>query len=230
MPGSGREAQWRFPPFFWRRQKLKVFENRRLRAGPCAVLLLRGEQAEAFVKHRLLAYTKGPPELVPKRKSMKRQLSAILLASMAMGAVHAEAEVYLCVGEDGSKEYKNVGVTKGCKKVDLPGVTLIPAPARKPAPLQAAAKPDASPGFPKVDSEIQKRRDDERLQILTNELNAEQRKLADLEREYNNGQPERRGNERNYAKYQDRVAALKEELARTERNIEALRREIGNLK
>ncbi|MGV3741728.1 MAG: DUF4124 domain-containing protein, partial [Burkholderiaceae bacterium] len=48
--------------------------------------------------------------------------------------------------------------------------------------------------------------------------------------EYNNGEPERQGNERNYAKYQERVASMKEDLNRTEKNIEALKREIGNLK
>ena len=61
-------------------------------------------------------------------------------------------------------------------------------------------------------------------------MKSEEQKLANLKKEYNNGEPERQGDERNYAKYQERVASMKDDIARTEKNIEALKREIGNLK
>ena len=61
-------------------------------------------------------------------------------------------------------------------------------------------------------------------------MKSEEQKLANLKRDYNNGEPDRRGDERNYAKYQDRVASMKEDIDRTEKNIEALKREISNLK
>lgn len=32
-------------------------------------------------------------------------------------------EVFLCVDENGKKYYANTGATKGCKKIDLPGIT-----------------------------------------------------------------------------------------------------------
>jgi predicted RNase H-like nuclease (RuvC/YqgF family) len=51
-----------------------------------------------------------------------------------------------------------------------------------------------------------------------------------MKREYNNGEPERRGDERNYAKYQERVASLKDSISRSEKNVEALRREISNIR
>jgi hypothetical protein len=60
-------------------------------------------------------------------------------------------------------------------------------------------------------------------------LQTEEQKLAELRKEFNNGEPERRGDERNYAKYQERVL-MKDNIARTEKNVEALKREIGNLK
>jgi hypothetical protein len=163
---------------------------------------------------------------------MKRQLLAMLLVSAAMGSAHAQTDVYLCVGDDGQKEYKNTGATKGCKRVDLPGITMIPAPVRRPATIQTAAVKTtvAPPGFPAVDGSTQKARDNDRRQILLDEMKAEEQKLADLKKEYNNGEPERRGDERNYAKYQERVASMKEDLSRTEKNLEALRREIGNIK
>jgi ubiquinone biosynthesis protein UbiJ len=81
-----------------------------------------------------------------------------------------------------------------------------------------------------VDSQTQKRRDLDRMQILTDEIRTEENKLAELKKEYQNGEPERLGSERNYAKYQERVATMKDDIARTEKNIEALKREIGQLK
>ena len=163
---------------------------------------------------------------------MKRQLLATIFTFSAFGVAHAQADVFLCVGENGQKEYKNTGATKGCKRVDLPSITMVPAPARKPASVQTASlKQSSAPAdFPKVDSGTQKARDSDRRQILTDELKAEEEKLANLKKEYNNGEPERRGDERNYAKYQERTASMKDDVARTEKNVEALRREIGNLK
>ena len=162
---------------------------------------------------------------------MKQQLVGLLLLTAAAGFVHAQSEVYLCVDDSGKKEYKNTGLTKGCKKVDLPGITMIPAPAKKPVAQTAAAKPASSPSdFPKVDGGMQKTRDNDRKQILLDEMKNEEQKLANLKKEFNDGEPERQGGERNYAKYQERVAAMKEDISRTEKNIEALKREISNLK
>ena len=50
-----------------------------------------------------------------------------------------------------------------------------------------------------------------------------------MQREYNNGEPERQGNERNYQKYLDRVAEMKMAIARKESDIAALKRELGKL-
>jgi hypothetical protein len=61
-------------------------------------------------------------------------------------------------------------------------------------------------------------------------MKIEEDKLAALKKEFNNGEPERRGDERNYAKYQERVASMQEDIGRSEKNIEALKRELGNLK
>lgn len=160
---------------------------------------------------------------------MKRQLAVLLLLAATVCYVHAQSDVYLCMDGHGNKEYKNTGITKGCKRVDLPGITMIPEPKR---PVQTASTKPASTsaGFPKVDSDTQKARDNDRRQILLDEMNNEEQKLANLKKDFNNGDPERRGDEHNYAKYQERVASLKEDIARTEKNIEALKREISNLK
>ncbi|MEC5218466.1 hypothetical protein RCH09_003437 [Actimicrobium sp. GrIS 1.19] len=163
---------------------------------------------------------------------MKLPLIGIALFSVFMQSAQAQTDVFLCVDEHGNKEYKNTGATKGCKKVELPGVTIIASPKRGALATQtAAAKPGSSPGdFPKIDSGTQKTRDNDRRQILLDELKTEEGKLANLKKDFNGGEPERQGDERNYAKYQERVAGMKDEIGRTEKNIEALKRELGNLK
>lgn len=156
---------------------------------------------------------------------MKRQF-AFLLCSIIVLPVFAQSDVYLCIDANGNKEYKNTGSTARCKKVDLPPMTTLPAPAKSAAPASKSAPSD----FPRVDDSVQKARDNERRQILQDELRKEEKKLADIRSEYNNGQPERLGSERNYAKYQERTATLKDNLERTEKNVEALKRELNNLK
>ena len=162
---------------------------------------------------------------------MRQQLAALILFYAAIGPAYAQSEVYLCIDEHGKKEYKNTGATNGCKKIDLPGITTFAAPAAKAPATSAGGKATASPSdFPRVDGNMQKERDNDRRQILQNELKSEQQKLEDLKKEYKGGQPDRLGSERNYAKYQERVKAMEEAIHRSERNMEALSREIGNMK
>ncbi|QAU34111.1 DUF4124 domain-containing protein [Janthinobacterium sp. 17J80-10] len=159
-------------------------------------------------------------------------ISAFLLAGFYSSSVLAQSEVFLCVDERGNKEYKNTGGTKGCKRVELPGITTIEAPrARQVAASgNAAPKVPAPTDFPKADGNAQKARDSDRRQILSDELKNEEQKLANLKKEFNNGEPERQGGERNYAKYQERAASMKQDVERSEKNVEALKREIANLK
>jgi len=131
--------------------------------------------------------------------------------------------VYVCTQANGVREYRNTGDVRGCRKLDTDSLSSIPAPS-------SVTQAKADPSFPKVDSQTQRRRDLDRLQILNDEIRTEENRLSELKKEYQNGEPERLGSERNYAKYQERVAAMKDEIARTEKNIEALKREIGQLK
>ena len=66
--------------------------------------------------------------------------------------------------------------------------------------------------------------------VLEAELKKAEARQAELQKEYNNGEPEKQGSEgRNYQKYLDRVAEMKAELARNESDIAGIRREIGRL-
>jgi len=165
-------------------------------------------------------------------------LALALACALAHAGARADSTVYKCVDKSGRVEFTDVN-KPGCKALDLPG--YMPAP-RAPTPSAAAssspaaimrqgAKPVASPGnFPRVDSATQRARDDDRRAILDEELRAEEQKLAGLKRDFNNGEPERQGNEKNYAKYQERVAQMRDDISRSEKNIEALRREISNIR
>ena len=156
---------------------------------------------------------------------MKNRLIICLILGLLAAPLLAQG-VFVCVQPNGTREYRNTGDIRGCRRLDTETISTIPAP---PANQQAkAATMDAS--FPRIDSQIQKRRDQDRLQILMDEVRTEESKLSEFRREYQNGEPERLGSERNYAKYQERVAMMKEEMTRTEKNIEALRREISQLK
>jgi hypothetical protein len=139
---------------------------------------------------------------------------------------------------------------RGCRTIDGAPVTVLHAAPRPrpPSPAasapgtapQAAARP-AAPGAAmpptaaarpegsRIDAGEQRRRDVERRAILEAELRREEQRLAELRLEFNDGQPERRGNERNYARYLERVANLRAAIERSESDIAALRREIDRL-
>jgi hypothetical protein len=163
---------------------------------------------------------------------MKYQFLGMCLFVLSSGYVHAQTDVYVCLDDRGNREYKNTGTTKGCRKVDLPNITTVPAPAKKPIVQASSAKSSSSSpsDFPRVDSGTQKTRDNDRKQILLDEMKTEEQKLAALKKDMGSGEPERRGDEHNYAKYQERVASMKDDINRTEKNIEALQREINNLR
>ena len=121
---------------------------------------------------------------------------------------------------------------KGCKIIEGTPITVIqgrapPArgrPARATAGSAAARPPEA-----RVDPRAQRARDSDSRRILEGELRREEERLAELRKEYNNGEPERQGNERNYQKYLDRVAELKSGIARKEGDIAAIKRELAKL-
>lgn len=161
----------------------------------------------------------------------------VLLLSLGMAAPWAaqSSDIYLCVDEQGNKSFQNVGNSKGCKRMDVGPVLSLPAPrlpaARSPVQPAVEERATASPAsFPRVDRDTQRTRDTDRRRILEDEMKVEEDRLQRLLTEYNNGEPERRGDERNYALYQERINRLREDIARTEVNVSALRREMSLLR
>ena len=166
--------------------------------------------------------------------ALRVEISAILgiAGLLACTSVLAQAEIYRCENESGVPLYQNVG-GKNCKKLDLAPLTSIPAPK-----LPAAAKSSGSTagvklspeGFPRVEPVTQQGRDSDRRRIIEDELKKEDTKLAELKKDFNGGEPERRSDERNAEKYQQRVQKLKEDIARGESSVGSLRRELALIK
>ena len=65
--------------------------------------------------------------------------------------------------------------------------------------------------------------------MLQTELRQAEERLASAQKEFNNGEPERQGNERNYQRYLDRVEEMRKSIERKQADIAAIRRELAKL-
>lgn len=154
---------------------------------------------------------------------------AVLAVGLGAGLVGAHAQdkpVYRCPGNlytDAmtAREARD----KGCKTLDGAPITVI----QSPVPRGGAAGKPATPANPgeRVGAEDQKARDTDARRILEAELRKEEDTLSTLRKDFNDGQPERRGDERNYQKYLDRVEEMKAAITRKEADVAALKRELS---
>ena len=157
-----------------------------------------------------------------------KAIQVLLAALLALFTAAASAQlVWKCDHPDGTSEYANgAAVPKGCKKVDIEAATVVTIPA----PKLPATKPASAANFPKIDSATQRSRDNDRRKVLESELQTQTDKLTALRKDFNNGEPERHGDERNYQKYLDRVEQMRDEISRTESNIASVKRELTQLR
>jgi hypothetical protein len=163
---------------------------------------------------------------------MKRG-GTLLLGLAAAAAAHAaegSGVMYRCPGNDynntiSAKEAKD----RGCKTIEGAPITVIQGTKPKAAAAGPSQTAVSSPAGSRVDPAEQRARDSDARRILEDELRTEEQRLAALQKDYNNGEPERQGNERNYQKYLDRVAEMKGAIARKESDIAAIKRELGKL-
>jgi len=145
--------------------------------------------------------------------------------------VAAQDTIFRC-----GNEYTNNATdakARGCKTLQGGNVTVIPGTRPVPPPpgsKVSAAQTSSPPGSPRVDPNEQRNRDNGARAILESELKRTESRLAELQKEYNNGEPEKQGAEaRNHQKYLDRVAELKASIARSEEDIAGLKREMARL-
>jgi hypothetical protein len=165
--------------------------------------------------------------------SMKHTLlfSTIGSTLLVLACGSASAQIFRCTDGNGTEYINNAkdALTRGCKTMQGGNVTVVQAtPIQKAAPVRIASASPSSPsssGGPE-----QKARDSDSRSILESELKKAEAKLAEQQKEFNNGEPEKQGIEgRNYQRYLDRVAELKDSIARNVSDIAGLKREISRL-
>lgn len=168
---------------------------------------------------------------------MNRIIANVLWACVLSPAVvplawaqQPSREVYRCPGNPvlytdtlSAKEAQ----AKGCRTLEGAPITIVQGV--RPRSTAAPASAGARSGEERVAPGDQKARDNDARRILESELKREEDRLAAMQKEFNNGEPERRGDERNYQKYIDRVAEMKADIARKEADIAAIKRELGKL-
>jgi hypothetical protein len=155
-------------------------------------------------------------------------------AAWSQGAAATAATVYRCPGPPilyTDQITPTEAKEKNCRTIEGAPITIVQT--AKPAPA-AARKGEGSAGAnrgaeSKVDPNAQRQRDGDARKLLEAELQREEQRLADLQREFNNGEPERLGSERNAQKYLDRVADMRAQIARKQEDIAAIKREIAKL-
>jgi hypothetical protein len=151
-----------------------------------------------------------------------------------LGVAHAQAQdkpVYKCPGNLYTDALSaREAQDKGCKTLDGAPVTVIQSNVpRSSGGTSTGASGRPAGGGERVGADDQKARDADARLILDAELKKEEEALSKLQQEYNNGQPERRGDERNFQKYQDRINELKAAITRKESDVASLRRELSKL-
>ncbi|MBM3390587.1 MAG: DUF4124 domain-containing protein [Betaproteobacteria bacterium] len=148
-----------------------------------------------------------------------------MIAGLLAVAPMAWADVYKCLDDEGHVTYTNAKPSPKAKCTALSRdqrVSTVPGRSAPATPSPA--------GFPRVDGDTQKVRDNDRRRILEQELATEQRNLDQARKELSEQEAVRTGDERNYERVIARLQPYKDRVALHERNIEALKREIGNLK
>jgi hypothetical protein len=160
-----------------------------------------------------------------------RILAAVLLLGPLSSVWAQGGTVYRCPGppvlytsEISDKEAKE----RGCRTIENAPITVVSPPKR--APVAGTAGGNGSKGEgTKVDAKDQRARDSDARAILEAELKREEEALAAMQKEFNSGEPDRKGDERNYARYQERVEELRNAIARKQADVAALRRELSKL-
>ncbi len=158
---------------------------------------------------------------------MKSTLLILLLTTGASLSAAAQERIYRC-----GNEYTNTiteAQTKTCKLISGGNVTVVQG--QRPAGGSATAKVAASPSSaPRIDTADQRAKDSDARRILEAELKKAEARQIELQKEYNNGEPEKLGPEaRNHQKYLDRTAELKAAISRNESDMAGIRRELGRL-
>lgn len=163
---------------------------------------------------------------------IRRLAVAVTTACCCLPAL-SQDRIYRC-----GNEYTNdaeVAKSRGCKPMDGGNITIIQGTSTrkaesKPAPAPRAVSSNSTPrsGTDRVEPGTQRARDSDARLILEAELRKAQERLAQANKAYANGAPDKEGIEfRNHQRYLDRVAELKANVERAESDVSSIQRELA---
>jgi hypothetical protein len=154
-----------------------------------------------------------------------RRAGAAIAVGIAAALAPSIAGATICkyLDANGAVIYSNVAPPKGSRKLSCE--IADDSPRRSTSIARSSSTPS---GFPRVEPETQKSRDEKRRKVLDDELASEQKLLDEARAAYDNGAPPPLPGEKNDAeKYRQRISRLRENVLVHERNIDALRKEIA---
>jgi hypothetical protein len=171
--------------------------------------------------------------LSPKSLSLSMTQALLVAVPCLVTAPQALAQdtIFRC-----GNEYINdaaVAKQRGCKTMQGGNITIIQgtkpqAPSAPKVGASGSATPRSSGS--RIDTADQRSRDSDARTILEAELKKAQDRLAQAQKAYANGEPEKEGIEgRNYQRYLDRVAELKAAKERAESDVSSISRELSRL-
>ncbi|MFM9970222.1 MAG: DUF4124 domain-containing protein [Burkholderiales bacterium] len=154
---------------------------------------------------------------------MVRQLIVACVSCCAATAL-AQSTTYRCVDVNGRSTYTNIQEETTGKKCSVVSreVSVVPA-ERVGTSGNAIAKPAAP--LPSTAS-----RNNDRRKILEEELNGEQKRLAEARVKLAEQQGIRTGDEKNFQRVLDRLKPFTDTVEQHEKNVEQLRREISGIR
>ncbi len=151
---------------------------------------------------------------------MDKLRAAVFLATFGVAwAAIAQSEIYRCKDGSGRDIYTNVKRDvegKNCRVVSRE-VSVVPVQPPAARPTTARADPARA-------------RETDRRRILTEELDGEQKRLADAKQRLAEQEAIRNGDERNYQRVLDRLKPYMEAVDHAEKNVVQLKKEISNLR
>lgn len=178
-------------------------------------------------------------------RSILTLIGGVVCAAALLNATNAQAKIYRCGNEYTNDA--NYAMKNGCDVMTGGNVTIVQGTRSDTDAGMAAGSKDYTvaselnrkrAALPKSVSQAkarrvsnvkQQQRDRDTRSILEAELQQAKTRLSEMEKEYNNGKPERWGSERNYQKYLDRVAKMRSDIERQRNDIQGLQREISRI-
>lgn len=153
---------------------------------------------------------------------------SVFLAFTGSCLAAPQDSIFVCVDADGHKTYQNNAEGGSCRRVDGIVATIPATELGRNASPRPTLRSGISPAsFPRVDAITQRMRDSDRRRILEEELRTEEERLAQLQSEFNHGQPQPSADEApGSSRYRHHVQRLFDDIERSQGNIASLRREL----